>query len=129
MADFLQAFNLTIGNEGGYVNDSNDSGGETYCGISRKNFPNWPGWAIVDAHQLKHGNTLPELLPHVQDFYKENFWDKMNGDDLTNQVLAANTFDYGVKDGIKTSIKSTQTALGIPATGIMDELTIQTING
>ena len=36
MADFNDAFDETMGHEGGYVNDSNDAGGETYRGISRR---------------------------------------------------------------------------------------------
>jgi lysozyme family protein len=39
---------FTLRNEGYYVNDKDDSGGETYRGISRVNFPKWAGWAIEE---------------------------------------------------------------------------------
>ncbi len=36
MANFNNAFNLVLKNEGSYSNDPDDPGGETYKGISRK---------------------------------------------------------------------------------------------
>ena len=35
MSNFDKAFDLLIGNEGGYVNNPADPGGETNCGITR----------------------------------------------------------------------------------------------
>ena len=35
--------------EGGYVDDRDDRGGETYRGISRNNFPDWKGWKKIDG--------------------------------------------------------------------------------
>lgn len=35
MAIFNSAFKITMGNEGGYANNPDDSGGETYAGIAR----------------------------------------------------------------------------------------------
>ena len=39
MANFDEEFNRIIFVEGGYVNDKDDAGGETYLGISRKANP------------------------------------------------------------------------------------------
>ena len=39
MAKFDEEFDKVILAEGGYVNDPDDAGGETYLGISRKNNP------------------------------------------------------------------------------------------
>ena len=49
MANFNIEFEKLILAEGGYVNDSDDAGGETYLGISRKNNPNWSGWKLIDS--------------------------------------------------------------------------------
>ncbi len=40
MADFNLAIPVVLGNEGGYVNDPNDPGGETKYGISKASYPN-----------------------------------------------------------------------------------------
>ena len=48
MADFNQAFDITMGHEGGYANNKLDTGGETYRGVSRNNWPDWEGWRLID---------------------------------------------------------------------------------
>lgn len=56
MADFLQAYESMIRNEGGYTlhTVAGDRGGMTYAGIARNFHPNWPGWAL-QAHA--HGRS------------------------------------------------------------------------
>ena len=46
MAYFGDAFKKLSIKEGGYVNDKDDAGGETYRGISRKYNPTWQGWIM-----------------------------------------------------------------------------------
>ena len=48
MAIFNLAYKKLEVAEGGYVNDPDDKGGETYKGISRKANPNWAGWISID---------------------------------------------------------------------------------
>ena len=60
MADFTQAFQLMIVHEGGYVNDPDDPGGETYKGVARKIFSKWDGWTKVDT--LKRQANFPANL-------------------------------------------------------------------
>ena len=53
MANFNESFNITLGYEGGYSNDPDDAGGETYKGISRRYHPGWKGWALIDELKSK----------------------------------------------------------------------------
>ena len=55
MADFRESFNKVILAEGGYVNDPDDKGGETYLGISRVNHPYSVMWEIIDAIKKEKG--------------------------------------------------------------------------
>ena len=48
MADFASAFAATMKAEGGYVNDPQDPGGETYKVIACKMNSKWDGWTIID---------------------------------------------------------------------------------
>jgi lysozyme family protein len=48
VAIFRISYDLTNQIEGGYVNDPDDKGGETYRGIARKKHPSWRGWYKVD---------------------------------------------------------------------------------
>lgn len=106
MAEFKIAYALTKKDEGGWVHDKLDNGLETYCGVSRKWFPKWGGWAIVDKHKpLKTNQHIkdPELEKCLEDFYKKEFWDKINGDTIPLQKMANEMFDMAVNAGIKTA--------------------------
>ena len=55
----IKLIDMVLKHEGGYANVSGDLGGETYRGISRKNFPSWNGWEIVDEKKpLKYNQIL-----------------------------------------------------------------------
>ena len=131
MADFQKAYKKTAKNEGGYANVPGDTGGETYAGISRKWWPNWAGWKIIDARKpLKHNQTLNIEALHalVQAFYKKQFWDTIGGDAIDDQLTAERLYDFGVNAGASRSLKQIQEALGIPQTGKPDAATIAAIN-
>jgi lysozyme family protein len=116
MANFLEAYNITCAHEGGYVNDPDDVGGETYKGISRKYNPSWKGWLIID--QLKTEPNFPQtaydsvpLNAMVGDFYKANYWDVNLLDQFDSQNLGNEMFDTGVNMGISRAAKFLQQSL------------------
>ena len=119
MGDFEKAYRRTMKNEGGtfgYSNNPKDPGGETVMGISRVNWPQWPGWTYVD--QAKSGSTFPHNLGYyteiprlVRIFYKQHFWDVMNLDQLENQLVAEKIFDTGVNVGVKVVVQFLQRTL------------------
>lgn len=118
MATFNIAYLRTYVYERGYVNDPIDPGGETYNGISRKNFPNWAGWKIVDT--LKKAPNFPKSLEvdvSLQDakkqFYKVNFWDKIQGDKISDQYLANELYDCAVNMGVDRATTFLQQALNV----------------
>ena len=108
MNDFLIAYKLTCSNEGGYVFDPNDSGGETYMGISRKYFPDWEGWSIIDSNKpLRNGQIIQDIKLEymVEQFYRHNFWDAINGDNLPDQDTSNQVFDMAVNSGVSEALK------------------------
>lgn len=117
MAEFLKAYEITLQHEGGYANNPNDKGGETYCGISRKFFPNWSGWIHIDNWKKGGGDpkTLkyPYLEEEIKSFYKINFWDTMLLDKFTDQNLANELFDTGVNMGVKVASEMIQLACNL----------------
>lgn len=54
--------NKIVEEEGRYVDDPNDDGGETYCGISSVHHPGWPGWQQVRDADDKDADDLFERL-------------------------------------------------------------------
>lgn len=133
MAEFQPAFQNTISTEGGYVNDPQDPGGETYKGIARKIWSKWPGWQTIDL--LKHQIGFPQsidkdviLQKEVEDFYLIEFWDRLHLDAITNQEIANSIFDFAVNAGINTSATLAQLVVEVTTDGIIGKNTIAAIN-
>jgi lysozyme family protein len=130
MADFKAAQPYILQYEGGWNNVTGDTGGETYQGISRNNFPNWSGWAIIDAHKPIQYNKViadPVLDGMVNQFYKANFWDKMLGDGIDSQEVATYIYDWKVNAG-NNAIKELQKILGVTVDGGFGTGTLQATN-
>lgn len=125
MANFDKEFDELILAEGGYVNDKDDAGGETYLGISRKNNPKWVGWEVIDDIKKKYGtkNITSRLKKDValtnsaKLLYKQNYWDVLELDDIPSQDIAHQLFDTCVNCGKTTAIRIAQQVLMMTITG------------
>ena len=121
MAEFNISYNKSMSHEGQYSNDPRDLGGETWKGISRRNFPDWEGWTIVDAIKLnvqasalsKTMNADDELEELVLKFYQSEFWDKLRLSEINEQLIADELFDTAINQGKPTAVKQFQTALNL----------------
>jgi lysozyme family protein len=104
--NFLKAFNTTMTFEGGYANDPDDAGGETYMGISRRYHPDWVWWAALDGAKeksdfpqcLRKNKTLNSAVRH---YYKQHYWDPCACDAVSelNTKVAHELFDTAVNMG------------------------------
>ena len=115
--NFDIAFETIVKIEGGYVNDPDDKGGETYAGISRKFNPDWKGWEKID--ELKKENNFPKNLKTnpvisqmVKDFYRETFWDDLKCDSLPG-LISREVFEQAVNIGKRTAAKHLQRAVNL----------------
>lgn len=109
MTNFEKAFTKLIYNEGGYVNDKDDAGGETYMGITRKNHNNKIIWDAVDKIKEKYTNNKAitnelkknkVITDEVRKIYKTEYWDVLNLDDVKSYKLAFQLFDSSVNVGV-----------------------------
>jgi len=114
MANFNDAIEKTLINEGGYVNDPNDTGGETKYGISKRAYPN------VDIKNLTEDEA--------KEIYKRDYWDKIQGDAIQSQLLAEELFDTSVNMGVRTASKLIQGCVGVHPDGVIGNKTLQAIN-
>lgn len=133
MAQFKQAFDKTIATEGGYVNDPDDPGGETYKGVARKIHSKWRGWTIIDMQKRQSGfpailDTNIELHAEILSFYEVNFWDRLNADQIDSQEVAESIFDFAVNAGVATSATLAQMIAGCNTDGIIGPDSIKAIN-
>lgn len=142
MGNFKISFDITNKTEGGYADNPDDSGGETYAGISRNNWPNWGGWKYVDL--AKEGQTAPGLISRilnnnttvqqsVQFFYKQNFWEVLKLDQINDQQICNTVYDFGVNSGTGKSAKYLQVSLNqsgsdLDIDGKIGQRTIDAIN-
>lgn len=110
MAEFELAIPTVLANEGGYVNDPNDPGGETKYGIDKESYPN------VDIKNL--------TMAQATAIYLRDFW-KFDG--LLNQDVANKLFDSYVNMK-HAAIKVAQQVVGTTADGAYGPNTEHLIN-
>jgi lysozyme family protein len=127
MAEFEPALDVLLSWEGGYSFNPKDPGGETYCGISRRNWPNWSGWELIDEvkkiRQIKFNeifddkiaslgieSNIPSIGQLVNSFYLQNYWSKESYATINDQDIANKVFQHHVNMGIR-AIKLFQQAL------------------
>jgi lysozyme family protein len=110
MAKFELSIPVVLANEGGYVNDPNDAGGETKYGISKRSYPQ------VDIANLTVGQATA--------IYLRDFW---KYDDVHDQALATKIFDMSVNMG-RTAIRILQKLLNLPVDGIWGPTTCGHLN-
>jgi lysozyme family protein len=109
---YEKAFNWIIRAEGGYVNDSQDPGGETKYGISKHAYPQ------LDIKNL--------TLDQAKEIYYKDYWLKCKCDQLPEK-LALIVFDFAVNAGISRSIKTLQRALNLSQDGIIGNQTLSAV--
>ena len=132
MSDFKISILKTLVHEGGYANNPVDPGGETYRGVSRKNWSNWAGWAIIDGY--KSNASFPHILDSdenlqnlIIEFYREGFWKDL-WSQIDSQAIADKLFDLGILFGVHTSVAILQTTAGVTADGLFGVNTLAAVN-
>ena len=121
MADFGEAYTLSMGHEGGYVHDPLDPGGETWRGISRRWNPDWKGWDYIDEVKDGTGKLTGDMLKTLRQsatmilaarkLYRQKYWDVFWGDSIPNQLLANELFDTGINLDPYEGVRYLQEAL------------------
>lgn len=98
---FQAAFRELIGEEGGYVFNPADPGGETKYGISKRSYPNL--------------NIKELTLDLAKAIYYRDFWLPLG--DHASLAVRLEVFDFAVNSGIQTAIRKLQSAIGVSDDG------------
>lgn len=117
MSSFELAYAVTMSHEGGYCNDSDDVGGETYKGVSRHFNPDWEGWDVIDDHKCCESFPVSlgaddGLQAMVRALYKRKYFDPYRGDSYPEK-LALEMFDTSVNMGVGRAVTFLQKSLNI----------------
>lgn len=107
--NFNKAFEALIGNEGGYVNNKGDPGGETNWGIAKRSYPN----VNIKALTLEDAKVI----------YYKDFW-LVSGSEFMSYAVVYEVFDAAVNHGISRAIKLLQQAVKVEADGVSGRNTI-----
>lgn len=104
--------------EGGKVDHPADPGGRTAFGITQRTY---------DAWRTKHGQIRQDVynIAHseVAAIYRQEYWDKICGDDLPDGVDIA-LFDFAVNSGVSRAAKYLQSIVGVTQDGEIGPKTI-----
>jgi lysozyme family protein len=103
---------------------SGDRGGQTYAGIARNFHSRWPGWSLIDEGRLDE----PELTTLVRNFYQQEFWDRIKGNAISQQLIAESIFDFGVNAGVRTASKLAQLVVETTPDGHIGPATLEKLN-
>lgn len=127
MATFEKSFTKTVKAEGGYVNDPNDAGGETYMGVTRKYHPNLAMWNKIDKYKKslskKELNKVlkedEQVQKDVRSVYWNSYWKPLRLDEVNSQLIANQFFDNAINCGVTATIKLMQKIKLMKVTGKM----------
>lgn len=105
---FEDCFTALIANEGGYVNNPADHGGETNFGISRRSYPDI--------------NIASLTLSQARAIYRRDFWDRLSCESLPPSIRFQ-VFDAAVNSGAGNAARWLQAAAGVAQDGVIGPVT------
>lgn len=111
MTAFDQALAFTLPQEGGYVNDPNDSGGATNKGVTQATYD---AWRDAEKQPLRSVELLTSA--EAADLYQAMYWNPGHCADLPLR-LAICHFDWTVNHGVSGALKTLQNAVGAVSDG------------
>ena len=115
--NFDKCLHMLLEHEGGYVNDSRDSGGMTNLGVTKRVYDEWIGRKSTEQE-------MRDLTPDdVAPIYKKNYWDRVKGDYLPSGVDWC-AFDWAVNSGSGRPAKAIQRAVGAKVDGAIGKQTV-----
>lgn len=113
MSQFLDFIDRVLSNEGGYVNNPSDPGGETKFGIAKRSYP------AVDILNLTRDGAIA--------IYERDFWQRVQGDSLPHQ-FAFQALDAAVNHGIGNAVRWMQRAAGVADDGVIGPATLAAVS-
>jgi lysozyme family protein len=127
MASVVSAINYTMRQEdrsmsGIVKDDPRDSGGRTRYGIAERFHPELKARGFFDWM------TDDEALKVAQSYYVTEYCVPLHLCSIADQQVANALVSFAVNEGVKTSIKVAQSALGLDCDGILGPATLSAIN-
>lgn len=117
--NYAQALKQVLKYEGGYVDHPKDPGGPTNKGVTQAVYDEWQKSQNLPTQSVRNINDAT-----VAAIYKQQYWDRIRGDDLPAGVDFA-VFDYAVNSGVSRAAKTLQGVVGVTQDGVVGPATIE----
>lgn len=117
---FAKAMPHVFSEEGGYVDHPQDPGGATNMGITLATLSAWEGRRVSKAE------VKALTKSKATDIYRENYWNKVAGDDLPAGVDYA-VFDFAINSGPARAVKMLQKVVGVDQDGVIGAKTLAAV--
>ncbi len=104
MTDFPKALAYVLRNEGGFIDDPDDPGGATNCGITLAALSHWLGRPATVAELISLSDSEVSLL------YFTGYWKPLGCHSLLSEAVATALFDVGVLFGLHAAVVCAQRA-------------------
>lgn len=129
---FDELFKELVVDEGGYVNDKDDAGGETYLGITRRDHPNAQMWISIDYIKKTFGLTginarlkaMPEVIKEAGGIYRSQYYNPIRLGELNSKKLVQQIFDHAVNAGVGAAIQLAYELVELPKSTKVSDLLI-----
>lgn len=118
---FIEAIDIVLVQEGGFVNHPKDPGGATNFGVTQSVYEAFIGKKVTvnDIKNMKKSDVYP--------IYQACYWNKIQGDKLKPGVDLV-VLDFAVNAGVFRAITYMQKAIGVTADGVLGPKTLAAIN-
>lgn len=137
MSNFEKAIAVVLKHEGGYVNNPNDSGGETKYGVSLR-FLQGLSLDVGDINRdgrIDGADIRNMNLEDAKSIYKAEWWNPRKYDRINDVTIATKVFDFAINMGWKQAHKLLQRAINrvtgrkvLEVDGILGNVSFSTIN-
>jgi lysozyme family protein len=118
--NFENSLAMLLKHEGGFVHNPLDTGGMTNLGVTQAVWEKYVGKPCTES-------DMRALTPEsVAPLYKQNYWDKIHGDELPSGVDHC-VFDCSVHSGVMRAIDILQACVNVPTDHIIGPQTMAAI--
>lgn len=122
MSNFEEILAIVLKHEGGYVDHPDDPGGATNYGITHRTLGAYLGRDVTKR------DVKSVSMETVKAIYRQEYWDKIQGDRLLNRGVALVVFDYAVNSGVSRAVRALQKATGTTVDGVFGSVTLRNAN-
>ena len=135
MANYKNVISFFMKWEGGLSRDKNDSASKYPCPMMYKGHNDWHTHRGITykTYEAYFGSNAKERflnmeLKDVEYIFKKGYWDKVQGDKINSDSLAAVFVSWAWGSGSKTAIKEMQRLLEVPVDGKLGRITLGALN-